>query len=172
MVQGGFELCHGQVFHRGLLHREPINQFGLLQIVLKNTVYTMKNLLFTILLFISVCFAPARQSQPGGLTGNWVVRNINDTEGTVRSTYFNLKQEGGKITGTIRTTQFFYTIKDSTGGPDGFTLIAAMQDGRNERRIQYEGKLVGDELRIGRRARPDAPLTEMIAKRTAAGEGA
>jgi alpha-galactosidase len=131
----------------------------------------MKNLLFTLLL-ISLCAGPAPRNQAGELTGNWAVRNVNETEGTVRSTYFNLQHEGGKITGTIRTTQFFYTIKESTGGPEGFTLIAAMQDGRSERRVQYEGKLVGDELRITFRRRPDAPLTELIAKRAPAGEGA
>jgi alpha-galactosidase len=131
----------------------------------------MKNLLFTLLL-IGVCLAPAQQNQPGDLTGNWAVRNVNDKEGTVRSTYFNLKQEAGKISGTIRTTQFFYTIKESTGGAEGFTLIASMQDGHSERRVQYEGKLVGEELRITFRRRPDAPLTELVAKRAPAGEGA
>jgi alpha-galactosidase len=132
---------------------------------------TLLTLLLIPALAISIYVASAQQNQSGDLTGNWAVRNVNDTEGTVRSTYFNLKQEGGKITGTIRTTQFFYTIKDSTGGPEGFVLIAAMPDGRNERRVQYEGKLVGDELRIGRRTRPEAPITEMIAKRAPAGEG-
>jgi alpha-galactosidase len=122
----------------------------------------------TLLIFVAV----VAQQAPGDLNGNWVAHNVNNTEGTVRSSYFNLKYEAGKITGTIRTTQFFYTIKESTGGPGGFTLIAAMQDGHSERRVQYEGKLVGDELRIGRRARPDAPLTEMVAKRAPAGEGA
>src|SRR5215813_3203771 len=104
----------------------------------------MKNLLLP-LVFICVSVGPPAQNPPPDLTGNWVVRNVNNTEGTVRSTYFNLKQEGGKITGTIRTTQFFYTIKESTGGPDGFVLIASMQDGHSERRVQYEGKLAGDE---------------------------
>ncbi len=122
-------------------------------------------------LTISICAGLAQQAA-GDLNGNWVVHNVNNTEGTVRSSYFNLKHENGKITGTIRTTQFFYTIKESTGGPEGFTLIASMMDGRNERRVQYEGKLVGDELKIATRRRPDAPLTEMVAKRAPAGEGA
>src|SRR5262245_42138965 len=123
-------------------------------------------------LLTSVFLTSAQQTPAGDLNGNWASRNVNDREGTVRSTYFNLKHENGKITGTIRATQFFYTIKESTGGPEGFTIIAAMQDGRNERRVQYEGKLVGDELRIGRRNRPDQPITEMVAKRAPAGEGA
>src|SRR5215813_7522855 len=131
----------------------------------------MKNLLLTILLIV-VPAVLAPQSQTRDLTGNWVVHNVNNTEGTVRSSYFNLKQDGGKITGTIRTTQFFYTVKESTGGADGFTLVASMMDGHSERKVQYEGKLVGDELHIATRRRPDAPLTEMVAKRAPDGEGA
>ena len=124
------------------------------------------------LLTLSLCAGLAQQTSSGDLTGNWAARNVNNTEGTVRSTYFNLKHENGKITGTIRSTQFFYTIKESTGGPEGFTIIASMMDGHSERRVQYEGKLVGDELRMATRRRPDAPLTEVVAKRAPAGEGA
>src|SRR6201988_5510053 len=114
-------------------------------------------IVFAALLLITAAFA--QQSTDGPLTGNWAASSPS-TDGYVRKSYFNLKQDGAKITGTIRTTQFFYTIKESTGGPEGFTLIASMMDGRNERRVQYEGKLVGDELRIGRRTRPETPITE------------
>src|ERR1044072_3276886 len=132
----------------------------------------IKTLTLLSLLTLFFCAGLAQQTSSGDLNGNWAVRNVNNTEGTVRSTYFNLKHENGKITGTIRATQFFYTIKESTGGLEGFTLIASMMDGRNERRVQYEGKLVGDELRLATRRRPDAPLTEMVAKRAPAGAGA
>ena len=125
----------------------------------------------TIALLISMLMISIPQ-QTGDLNGNWVVHNINSTEGTVRSSYFNLKHENGKITGTIRTTQFFYTIKESTGGPEGFTLVASMMDGHSERRVQYEGKLVGDELKLTTRRRPDLPLTELVAKRAPDDEGA
>src|SRR5262245_39148842 len=46
----------------------------------------------------------AQQSNP--LTGNWVVR-VDMNDGTFRTTYLNLKQDGAKITGTIRVTQFY-----------------------------------------------------------------
>src|SRR3989440_9222593 len=108
---------------------------------------------------------------PEPLTGNWVVRTQNN-DGTFRTTYLNLKQEGPRITGTIRVTQFFYHISESTGGPDGFTITGTMKDGTSERRVQYEGKLVGDELHIATRRRPDAPITQMVAHRAPAGEGA
>src|SRR5437588_9453165 len=112
----------------------------------------------------------ARQS-PEPLTGNWVVRTDNK-DGTFRTTYLNLKQQGAKITGTIRVTQFFYRISESTGGPEGFTLNASMMDGKSERKVQYEGKLVGDELHISTRRRPQDPPAQLIAVRAPAGEGA
>ena len=113
----------------------------------------------------------AVSSRAADLTGNWVVA-IPSADGTTRKTYFDLKQDGSRITGHIRVTQFYYTIKESTGGPDGFTLTGSMLDGRNERVVRYEGKLTSDELHIGTRRQPDAPLTEMVAARAPAGEGA
>jgi alpha-galactosidase len=115
-------------------------------------------------------FVRSEQS-PEPLTGNWVVRTDNK-DGTFRTTYLNLKQEDQKITGTIRVTQFFYKISESTGGPDGFTLTGSMMDGKNERKVQYEGKLVGAELHISTRRRPQDPPTQMVAVRAPAGEGA
>src|SRR5205807_798225 len=51
------------------------------------------------------------------LTGNWVAKE-DRKDGTYRTTYFDLKQDGDKITGHIRGTQFYYTISSSTGTPD------------------------------------------------------
>ena len=113
----------------------------------------------------------AIQAPAADITGNWLARAPR-SDGTSRDTYLNLKQEGSRMTGSIRFTQFYYRIVESTGGADGFTIIGSMMDGRNERRVTYEGKLVGDELRVGTRARPDAALAEMVAHRAPAGEGA
>ena len=119
-------------------------------------------------LLASSCFA-------ADLTGNWVVSTPNN-DGTSRNVYFDLKQDGGRITGHIRMTQFYYTIKESTGGADGFTITGAMMDGdtghRSERKVVYEGKLAGDELHLTTRARANAPPAESVAHRAAAGEGA
>jgi hypothetical protein len=51
------------------------------------------------------CFA-------GDLTGNWAVKNpVSD--GTVRASYFHLRHDGARITGTNRTGQFDFTISES-----------------------------------------------------------
>lgn len=126
------------------------------------------------LTFVATNFKlPSVTAQQGSsdLTGNWRVQTQN-AEGTFRRQYFNLKQEGPRITGSIRVTQFYYLIKESTGGPEGFTLVATMKDGKNERRVQYEGKLVGDELHLSTRRRPEDKPTELVAHRAPPGEGA
>ena len=50
----------------------------------------MKSFLFFFLL--------AAACNAGGLTGNWLVATPNG-DGTIRRTYFNLKQQGDRITG-------------------------------------------------------------------------
>ena len=124
----------------------------------------MKPLCIVLLLLLAVpCFAE-------DLTGNWAVRDPLP-DGTFRTTYLNLRQEGSRITGSIRVTQFYYKIVESTGGPKGFTLTGSMMDGTHERRVQYEGQLVGGQLHVATRCRPDAELVQMIAHRAPPGEG-
>jgi alpha-galactosidase len=68
------------------------------------------------------------------LSGNWLASQpLND--GTSRKTYLNLRQEGSRISGTIRTSQFYYKITDSTGGPDHFTLTGTEED----HKVPYNG---------------------------------
>jgi alpha-galactosidase len=125
--------------------------------------FTVRRFLCGLLLAGACCAA-------ADLSGNWVVsQDMHD--GTFRRTYFDLRQEGDRITGSIRATQFFYRIASSSGGADGFTITGSMMDGKSERKVTYEGKLAGEELVIGTRRRPDAPVTEMRAHRTKAGEG-
>ncbi len=79
----------------------------------------MKPLAAVLLLLMAVpCFA-------ADLTGNWVVRDPLP-DGTFRTTYLDLHQEGSRITGSIRVTQFYFKIIESTDGPDGFTLTASV----------------------------------------------
>jgi len=125
-----------------------------------------------LLLLMNLVFYSASAQQPGDqLTGNWAVKTPN-ADGTVRTTYLNLKQEGSKITGSIRVTQFYYLLTESTGGPEGFTVTGSMKDGKNVRTVKYEGKLVGDELHVSTRRRPEDKPNEMTARRVPAGEGA
>ena len=104
------------------------------------------------------------------LTGNWVALTPRE-DGTSARSYFNLRQEGSHIVGSVRTSQFYFEISNSTGGPDNFTLTASQPD-RTQRRAQFEGKLVGDELHLTAHFRPNAPPVELVAHRTEKGAGA
>jgi alpha-galactosidase len=110
------------------------------------------------------------QLKADSLTGNWASETPSN-DGYIRKSYFNLKHDGDKITGTIRATQFYYTIKESTGSPEAFTLTASMMDGKSERKVTYEGKFVNGELIIGRRNRPEQAVTFLPAYRVPDGEG-
>jgi alpha-galactosidase len=123
----------------------------------------MRTLIF-LLAFHAVCAA-------ADLTGNWAVRDPLP-DGTERRTYLDLKQDGSRITGHIRTGQLYYTVTDSTSDADGFTLTASMQDGNTVRQAKYQIKLEGGSLQVSTRRRPDAPLVHMVAHRAPAGEGA
>jgi alpha-galactosidase len=125
------------------------------------------------LLFLSslVVYIVSAQQPLDKLTGNWAVK-IQNSDGTFRTTYLNLKQAGSTITGSIRVTQFYYLITESTGGPDSFTLTGSMKDGKTVRTVKYEGRLVGDELHVLTRRRPEDKPPEMIARRVPVGEGA
>jgi alpha-galactosidase len=104
------------------------------------------------------------------VTGNWLVA-VPNGDGTTRRTYFSLKQQDGKITGTVRARQFFYSILDSSGSSDDFALTAVMKDDEGERRVSYQAKLVGDELQITER-RANSAGVAMVAHRAPEGEGA
>ncbi|HET8655335.1 MAG TPA: glycoside hydrolase family 27 protein [Longimicrobiaceae bacterium] len=116
---------------------------------------------------------PAAALAPASrLTGNWVVREPRG-DGTDRLSYFDLTQQpDGRITGTIRVTQFFYHVAESSGGPENFSITGAMDDGGHTRTVRYEGRLQGDTLHLFQRRRPTDPRTEYLAVRAPAGEGA
>src|SRR5580658_1080525 len=122
----------------------------------------------TLRLFLISAFAIACPA--ADLTGNWLAATPNG-DGTTRRTWLHLKQQDGRITGTIRATQFFYTIADSSGGPDHYTLTAVIKDEGRERRATYEVTLTGDQLNVAQ-VRNNAPGTAIAAHRVAEDDGA
>jgi alpha-galactosidase len=148
---------------------------------------------------IVASFVPSR---PGvvtkthvNVTGNWLAA-VSMNDGTFRRSYFDLVQRGDTITGTVRTTQFFFDIVESSWDSAGFNITGAMKDGGTVRRQEWHGRLVGDSLRLVaiRRPAPTAPTTptssalatnasaastapprpqpELVARRVKPGEGA
>jgi len=115
-------------------------------------------------------FLPAVACAAANLSGNWLIATPNG-DGTTRRIYLHLKQQGDRITGTIRATLYLYSIDKSTGGPENFTITAAMPILGSERRVTYRGKLVGDQLQVVE-VRPNGIGPGLIAHRVPEGEGA
>src|SRR3954447_24776872 len=105
------------------------------------------------------------------LTGNWgAVEPLPD--GTSRRSYFNLKQEGDRITGTVNLAWNFYEVTQSTGSGDSFSLTCRLINTRRTGEAKVQVKLVADELQVDAARRPNAPMTHMVAHRVPPGEGA
>ena len=104
------------------------------------------------------------------LTGNWLIATPNG-DGTMRRTYLHLHQQDNRITGTIRATLHLYSIDKATGGPENFTISAAMRILGGERRVTYRGKLAGDQLQVVEVGANGTSPT-MFARRVPEGEGA
>jgi alpha-galactosidase len=104
------------------------------------------------------------------LTGNWLVATSRG-DGTMNRVYFHLKQQGGRITGTIRATLHLYSIDKSEGGPNNFKISAAMPLFGSERRVTYRGKLAGNQLQLVE-VSGSGSVHGMTAHRVPEGEGA
>ena len=97
-------------------------------------------------------------------------------DGTFRRSYFDLVQRGDTITGTIRTTQFFFDIVESSWDSTGFT-ITGVDAGRRERASRRRFTVASSATRCTcfpsggqRRTPPPAtvPATPTTARDTAA----
>jgi alpha-galactosidase len=115
------------------------------------------------------------------VSGNWLSA-VPNADGTVRRTYFTLTQEGDQIRGTIHAPTSVVTITESAWDSAGFSVTSVTRNGTNERRTTYDGRLVGDELRMTMRRRVppagapagggNARPVELVTHRAPAGEGA
>jgi alpha-galactosidase len=112
----------------------------------------------------------AAMSWGADLTGNWLAAAPRG-DGTSRKTWLNLKQQGDRITGTIRSTQFIYTIAESAGGPEHFTLTAVANLEGRDYRATYDVTLAGDVLNVVQ-VRNNTPGTPVAAHRVPEGDGA
>ncbi len=107
------------------------------------------------------------------LTGNWLVKQVGP-DGNVRETYYDLKQDGTTVTGALHTASNDRKIESGTVDAEGnFTLTMPPMGppGSNRPPQKIAGKLVGNEIHVMMRGRPDQPAVEAIGTRAAPGAG-
>jgi hypothetical protein len=95
-----------------------------------------------------------------GIDGKWISEmQVGDADGKTYShtSTFNLKSEGGALTGTIvqvseapwmaETTGRSFEIKDGKVDGDKFSFKVTRESKQGERTVVYEGTIEGDRLK-------------------------
>src|SRR5262245_47087995 len=98
------------------------------------------------------------------VTGKWTAQ-VPGRGGQTRETTFNFKAEGAKLTGTMTGPQGDIPIENGTVKGDEITFSTKFTGGGGEVKINFKGKVAGDEIKFTR-AREGAEQTqEFTAKR-------
>src|ERR1035441_6162524 len=85
------------------------------------------------------------------LTGNWLVKQ-ESPDGNVRETYFDLKQDGSNITGSMRNASFDRKIQSGTIDADGKVTLN-MPGAGNRPGQTIQARFVNGELHVTMPAR-------------------
>jgi alpha-galactosidase len=103
------------------------------------------------------------------LTGNWLVKQ-ESPDGNVRETYYDLKQDGANITGSMRSVSFDRKIQTGTIDGDGkVVLIMQGQGNRPGQRVQ--AKFANGEFKVTMGGPRGTSPEELTATRAPAGAG-
>jgi len=97
------------------------------------------------------------------IAGKWK-SELPARDGTPQVTIYTFKVDGDKLTGTISGRQSDTAISEGKISGDEISFVVVRSMGGEERKIQYKGKVVGDELKLSITF-GDNPPREIVAKR-------
>jgi hypothetical protein len=86
-------------------------------------------------------------------------------DGTPMTTTYTFKADGDKLTGTVTGRGGETAITEGKVNGDEISFVVVRNFGGEERKMQYKGKVSGDELKISVQFGPDMPPRESVAKR-------
>lgn len=100
------------------------------------------------------------------VTGKWVAQ-VPGRQGQTMEQTFNLKQDGAKLTGTISSPRGDQEISEGKVDGDNISFVMALNFNGNSFKINYKGKVSGDEIKFSRsfEGGPDRPPVEFTAKK-------
>ena len=81
------------------------------------------------------------------VTGKWSAE-MQGRDGQKRVQTFDLKTEGDKLTGTVSSPMGERPIVDGKVTGDDVSFAVEVEFNGEKRKIQYTGKMVGDELKM------------------------
>jgi hypothetical protein len=83
------------------------------------------------------------------VTGKWVAQ-VPGRDGGTQEMTFNLKVEGGKLTGTVATGQREQAISEGQLSGDTISFVVVQSRGGTETKIIYKGTVSGTEMKLTR----------------------
>jgi len=121
--------------------------------------------------FVSACLmigAMAALAWAADVSGKWVAQ-VPGRNGQTRETTFNLKADGGKLTGTVSGRNGDNPISDGKVSGDDITFSVSVSFNGNDIKMNYKGKVSGDEIKFTRTIEGGGggmPPQEFTAKRS------
>jgi len=115
-----------------------------------------------ILVLCGLAFALVFAAFAADLTGKWAAEF--DTQIGAQKYTYDLKADDGKLTGTAAGPQGSVAIREGKVDGDSVFFVENMNYQGTDIRIEYSGKLVGDELKLTRKVGEFA-TEELVAKR-------
>jgi hypothetical protein len=83
------------------------------------------------------------------VSGKWVAQ-VPGRGGQTREVTFNLKADGGSLTGTVSGRQGDVQISDGKVDGDNISFTQVMEFNGNSMKLIYKGKISGDEIKFTR----------------------
>jgi hypothetical protein len=116
--------------------------------------------------FLSVCFVFAALSLAwaADVNGKWVAQ-VPGRDGQTRETTFTFKVEDGKLTGSVSGRQGDSPISDGKIEGDNISFSRKLNAGGNDIKINYKGKVSGDEIKFSVTREGADQAQEFTAKR-------
>ena len=115
-------------------------------------------------LFVGLIGLMAVTAAAADIDGKWKAE-YNTPDGQTRTSTFTFKADGDKLTGTVSGRQADTPISEGKINGDEISFVVVRNFGGEERKMQYKGKIAGDELKLTVQFGPDMPPREMVAKR-------
>ncbi|MGD0014698.1 MAG: hypothetical protein ABSD56_09765 [Bryobacteraceae bacterium] len=97
-----------------------------------------------------------------GVTGKWTASF--DTQIGVQNYTYNFKVDGSKLTGTAKSQFGETAITEGTVNGDDIAFVESLDIQGQPLRIEYKGKVTGDEIRFTRKV-ADVATEEFVATR-------
>jgi hypothetical protein len=116
--------------------------------------------------FVSACIAIgaiATLAWAADISGKWVAQ-VQGQGGQTRETTFNFKVDGSKLTGTVSGMRGENPISDGTVTGDDISFTVALSFNGNDIKMNYKGKVSGDEIKFTRTVE-GRPPQQFTAKR-------